>query len=168
MPVQLDCGAVYQGYLGDLSRLVFLGNPAGKLRDLMAVAAEMYDRCLKLVRRLKGIAATVAGQRGEEITASEGDPVRARRVPGSVGVLWQPFAATQRQLRGEHVAGSSEQHDHAGNAGREHAPAGDSELGCHPATANKVRVRFGVSGLSVWNVISNRCGPPIPWCITNG
>jgi Xaa-Pro aminopeptidase len=49
-PVQLDCGGSFQGYRGDLSRVVFLGKPRGKLRDLMAVAAEIYDRCLELLR----------------------------------------------------------------------------------------------------------------------
>jgi Xaa-Pro aminopeptidase len=50
MPVQLDCGASHHGYRGDLSRLVYLGRASGKLRDLMAVTAEMYDRCLELFR----------------------------------------------------------------------------------------------------------------------
>jgi Xaa-Pro aminopeptidase len=49
-PVQLDCGATYHGYRGDLSRVVCLDRPAGRLRDLMAVAAETYDRCLEWLR----------------------------------------------------------------------------------------------------------------------
>ncbi|MBI1913980.1 MAG: aminopeptidase P family protein [Planctomycetes bacterium] len=49
-PVQLDCGATYHGYRGDLSRLVFLGRASGKMAELMAVTAELYDRCLELLR----------------------------------------------------------------------------------------------------------------------
>jgi Xaa-Pro aminopeptidase len=50
MPVQLDCGATFHGYRGDLSRMVFLGKPSGRVRELMAVTAEIYDRCLELFR----------------------------------------------------------------------------------------------------------------------
>jgi Xaa-Pro aminopeptidase len=50
MPVQLDCGASFHGYRGDLSRMVFLGTARGRLRDLMAVTAEIYDRCLERFR----------------------------------------------------------------------------------------------------------------------
>jgi Xaa-Pro aminopeptidase len=50
LPVQLDCGAIYQGYRGDLSRLVCPGKAAGRLAELMAVTAEVYDRCLELLR----------------------------------------------------------------------------------------------------------------------
>jgi Xaa-Pro aminopeptidase len=49
-PVQLDCGATFHGYRGDLSRLVFLGKASGKIAELMAVTAEIYDRCLELFR----------------------------------------------------------------------------------------------------------------------
>ena len=48
--VQLDCGGSFHGYRGDLSRVVFLGTPAGRLRYLMEVTAEIYDACLKLFR----------------------------------------------------------------------------------------------------------------------
>ena len=50
MPVQLDCGATCQGYRGDLSRMIFLGKPSGRLLDLMVAAAEIYDRCVELLR----------------------------------------------------------------------------------------------------------------------
>jgi Xaa-Pro aminopeptidase len=49
-PVQLDCGGSHHGYRGDLSRLLVLGTPRGRLRDLMEVTAEIYDRCLELFR----------------------------------------------------------------------------------------------------------------------
>lgn len=48
MPVQLDCGATFHGYRGDLSRMRFLGEASGRFRELMAVTAEIYDRCLEL------------------------------------------------------------------------------------------------------------------------
>jgi Xaa-Pro aminopeptidase len=50
MPVQLDCGATFRGYRGDLSRMVLLGKSSGRLGELMAVTAEIYDRCLELFR----------------------------------------------------------------------------------------------------------------------
>jgi Xaa-Pro aminopeptidase len=50
VPVQLDCGGSYHGYRGDLSRLVVPGAPGKRLRQLMEVTAEMYDRCLELLR----------------------------------------------------------------------------------------------------------------------
>jgi Xaa-Pro aminopeptidase len=48
--VQLDCGASYQGYRGDLSRVAFLGAADARWRILAEVAAEIYDRCLELLR----------------------------------------------------------------------------------------------------------------------
>ena len=48
--VQLDCGGNLQGYRGDLSRVLFLGEPDGKLRELFHVATEIYDRCLEQMR----------------------------------------------------------------------------------------------------------------------
>ena len=48
--VQLDCGGSYHGYRGDLSRVVFLGRPTGRLCDMLEVTAETYDRCLELMR----------------------------------------------------------------------------------------------------------------------
>jgi Xaa-Pro aminopeptidase len=68
--VQLDCGATYQGYRGDLSRVVFLGKPCGRLRDLMEVTAEMYDRCLERLRpgvpcaEIARLAVRIAEERG--------------------------------------------------------------------------------------------------------
>jgi Xaa-Pro aminopeptidase len=50
VPVQLDCGASFHGYRGDLSRMIFLGKARGRLRDLMAVTTEIYDRCLERFR----------------------------------------------------------------------------------------------------------------------
>src|SRR5262249_16291218 len=48
--VQLDCGATYQGYRGDLSRVVFLSEPDGQLKALFQVATEIYDRWLERLR----------------------------------------------------------------------------------------------------------------------
>lgn len=47
---QLDCGGVFQGYRGDLSRVAMLGQPPAKLLNLLEVTAEIYDRCLELLR----------------------------------------------------------------------------------------------------------------------
>jgi Xaa-Pro aminopeptidase len=48
--VQLDCGGTVQGYRGDLSRVAFLGEPRGRLRGLLQVTVEMYERCLEQMR----------------------------------------------------------------------------------------------------------------------
>jgi len=48
--VQLDCGATFAGYRGDLSRVVFLGQASGRIRQLMDVTTEIYDQCLELLR----------------------------------------------------------------------------------------------------------------------
>jgi Xaa-Pro aminopeptidase len=68
--VQLDCGATYQGYRGDLSRVAFVGKPAGRLHELTRVAVEIYDRCLELFRpgiacaEIAGLALRIAGKYG--------------------------------------------------------------------------------------------------------
>jgi Xaa-Pro aminopeptidase len=70
MLVQLDCGASYHGYRGDLSRVLFLGRPEGKVRDLLEVTAEIYDRCLEHLRPgvpiadVAQLALRIAGERG--------------------------------------------------------------------------------------------------------
>ena len=48
--VQLDCGATFAGYRGDLSRVVFPGHPSGRIHELMNVTAEIYERCLERMR----------------------------------------------------------------------------------------------------------------------
>ncbi len=50
IPVQLDCGASYHGYRGDLSRMRCLGTASGRLRHLMETTAEIYHRCLERMR----------------------------------------------------------------------------------------------------------------------
>jgi Xaa-Pro aminopeptidase len=68
--VQLDCGGSYHGYRGDLSRLLVLGTAGGRLRDLMEVTAEIYDRCLELLRpgvpcaEVARLAVRIAGEHG--------------------------------------------------------------------------------------------------------
>jgi Xaa-Pro aminopeptidase len=68
--VQLDCGATFQGYRGDLSRVVLLGEPGGKLKELFEVTAEIYDRCLELLRPgvacvdVSRLAVRLAGEHG--------------------------------------------------------------------------------------------------------
>jgi Xaa-Pro aminopeptidase len=67
---QLDCGATFQGYRGDLSRVVLLGEPGGKLQELFQVTAEIYDRCLELLRPgvacvdVARLAVRIAGEHG--------------------------------------------------------------------------------------------------------
>jgi Xaa-Pro aminopeptidase len=69
-PVQVDCGGSYHGYRGDLSRLRILGTPGGRLRHLMEVTAEIYDRCLELLRpgvscaEVARLAVRIAGEHG--------------------------------------------------------------------------------------------------------
>jgi Xaa-Pro aminopeptidase len=70
MPVQLDCGATCQGYRGDLSRMVFLGRPSGRLRDLMVAAAEIYDRCLEMLR--PGVSCAEVARLAVEIAERQG------------------------------------------------------------------------------------------------
>jgi Xaa-Pro aminopeptidase len=48
--VQLDCGATFQGYRGDLSRVVLLGCVPARLQAMFAATLEMYDQCLPLLR----------------------------------------------------------------------------------------------------------------------
>jgi Xaa-Pro aminopeptidase len=49
-PVQLDCGATFHGYRGDLSRVVLLGAAPDRLQRMFAAAQEMYNECLPLLR----------------------------------------------------------------------------------------------------------------------
>jgi Xaa-Pro aminopeptidase len=68
--VQLDCGATYHGYRGDLSRVVLLGRPEGRLRDLLDVTVEIYHRCLErlrpgvLIAEVAHLALRIAAERG--------------------------------------------------------------------------------------------------------
>jgi Xaa-Pro aminopeptidase len=48
--VQLDCGATFQGYRGDLSRVVLLGAVPDRLRAMFAATCDMYEQCLPLLR----------------------------------------------------------------------------------------------------------------------
>jgi len=48
--MQLDCGATYFGYCGDLSRVAVIGQPSARQRLLLDVTAEMYDRVVEAVR----------------------------------------------------------------------------------------------------------------------
>ena len=49
-PVQLDCGAKYFGYLGDLSRVAVVGHPDSEYRRMLDTVEEMYWKCLEAVR----------------------------------------------------------------------------------------------------------------------
>jgi Xaa-Pro aminopeptidase len=48
--VLMDCGATYCGYRGDLSRTTVLGHGSSEVLELLEGTAEMYDRCLEVVR----------------------------------------------------------------------------------------------------------------------
>lgn len=44
--VQVDCGAVHQGYHGDFSRVTTVGTVAGPVLEIMETTAEMYEAML--------------------------------------------------------------------------------------------------------------------------
>ena len=48
--VQVDCGASYQGYRGDFSRVTTVGPPTREVRAVMETAAEMYEAMLAITR----------------------------------------------------------------------------------------------------------------------
>ena len=48
--VQVDCGALYQGYRGDLSRVTTAGRPAPEVAAIMETTAAMYEVMLQAIR----------------------------------------------------------------------------------------------------------------------
>jgi Xaa-Pro aminopeptidase len=48
--VQVDCGALYHGYRGDLSRVTTVGDPSRQVRAIMEAAADMYEAMLRVAR----------------------------------------------------------------------------------------------------------------------
>lgn len=48
--VFVDLGAAYRGYASDLSRCTAVGGARGRVRDLLAVGAELYDAGLRAIR----------------------------------------------------------------------------------------------------------------------
>lgn len=69
---QVDCGAHYRGYRGDLSRVTTVGPPSGEVRALMETTADMYEAMLHAVRPgvpvadVAGAAVSVARENGVE------------------------------------------------------------------------------------------------------
>jgi len=70
--VQVDCGALYAGYRGDLSRVTTVGPPSSEMRKVMETTADMYDVMQETVRagvvvgELARKAIAVAKSRGME------------------------------------------------------------------------------------------------------
>ena len=48
--VQLDCGATWHGYRGDLSRVAVVGRPDQAYAHMLQTVEEMYFRCLEVIR----------------------------------------------------------------------------------------------------------------------
>jgi Xaa-Pro aminopeptidase len=48
--VTMDCGPVWHGYRGDLSRVTTAGYPSADQRRLMNTVADMYDKAMDLIR----------------------------------------------------------------------------------------------------------------------
>lgn len=68
--VQLDCGATYLGYRGDISRVAVVGKPSSRQRLLLDVTIEMYER---LCHALKpGVLAADIAMLGVKIAESYG------------------------------------------------------------------------------------------------
>jgi Xaa-Pro aminopeptidase len=68
--VQVDCGALYQGYHGDLSRVTTVGSPSGEVRTIMEVTAKMYEAMLQAIR--PGVPIAEVAQAGLDIARTEG------------------------------------------------------------------------------------------------
>jgi Xaa-Pro aminopeptidase len=68
--VQLDCGATFQGYRGDLSRVVLLGPVPERLRAMFAATCDMYDQCLPLLR--PGTLCLDVARRAQAVAAGHG------------------------------------------------------------------------------------------------
>jgi Xaa-Pro aminopeptidase len=68
--VQLDCGATYQGYRGDLSRVAVVGRPSSRQQFLLDVTVEMYERLCDRLR--PGVLAAGIAKLGVEIAESYG------------------------------------------------------------------------------------------------
>jgi Xaa-Pro aminopeptidase len=70
--VQVDCGALYGGYRGDLSRVTTVGVPSREVQAVMEATADMYDAMLAaarpgvLIGDLARAALAVAKSRGME------------------------------------------------------------------------------------------------------
>ncbi len=68
--VQLDCGATYCGYRGDISRIAIIGKPSPRQRAFLDVTAEMYDAMVKAIR--PGITAAKIAAIGVGVGKSHG------------------------------------------------------------------------------------------------
>jgi len=68
--VQLDCGATYFGYRGDISRAVIIGEPSERQKLLLDVTAEMYTAMVDALR--PGITASEVSNIGLGVSKSHG------------------------------------------------------------------------------------------------
>lgn len=69
-PVQLDCGAVHNGYLGDLSRVKVIGTATGQYQQMLEAVAEMYLAMVESIR--PGVVGSKIAQIGIDLAKSHG------------------------------------------------------------------------------------------------
>ena len=68
--VQVDCGALYQGYRGDLSRVTTAGRPAPEVAAIMETTAAMYEVMLQAVR--PGVRAAAVAEKAVGVAREQG------------------------------------------------------------------------------------------------
>ena len=68
--VQVDCGAVYRGYRGDLSRVTTVGRAAPEVRHIMETTAQVYEAMLATLRA--GTAAADVARAGIRVAEANG------------------------------------------------------------------------------------------------
>lgn len=69
-PVQLDCGAVHCGYLGDLSRVKVIGRATHEYHEMLDAVAEMYFAMVEGIR--PGAVGSTIAQIGIDVAKSHG------------------------------------------------------------------------------------------------
>jgi Xaa-Pro aminopeptidase len=69
-PVQLDCGATWQGYRGDLSRVAVVGQPSAEYLRMLNATKDMYFQCLDAIR--PGVKASDVAKVGIETARRHG------------------------------------------------------------------------------------------------
>lgn len=68
--VQADCGAMYRGYRGDLSRVTTVGRAAPEVRHIMEATAQVYEAMLETLR--PGTAAADVARAGIRVAEANG------------------------------------------------------------------------------------------------
>ena len=84
--VQVDVGAIYRGYRGDLSRVTTVGRPRPEVRAIMEATARMYEAMLHTVR--PGAMVADVAEAGLTVARTDGmEPYLYRSPNHSVGFL---------------------------------------------------------------------------------